>query len=127
MRIPTVRRRGYPKPLLVTHPAVTRAVACKVLRGTVQGREEARERARYMAGLSCRCSAKWAALADKAHLEAFGTVRSFLDYKVSGIGRYEYPERYKPALRALARGASTAAALGALWGYVARYGRGWGV
>lgn len=125
MIIPTVYRRGYKAPLPVTDLAVPRAVARRALRATVRRREEAVAKARQYEALAVRCHAKWTALADRLHLETFGKERGFLDYQVSGIGREAYPDQYKPALRALARGGTTAAMLAHLWRHVARWGRGW--
>lgn len=50
----------------------------------------------------------WGRIAKKAHLETFGTTqRTIGDYRVSGVGRDEYPERLKGRLRIAARAEST--------------------
>lgn len=53
-------------------------------------------------------SSLWGRFADRAHAEVFpGKKRGFLDYKVSGVGREEYPERLKTRLRIAARQENT--------------------
>jgi hypothetical protein len=50
----------------------------------------------------------WGRIASKAHKETFGTTkRTIGDYRVSGVGRDEYPERLKAHLRVAARQEST--------------------
>lgn len=54
---------------------------------------------------------QWAKLRDDAHQKTFGKPAEFHDYKISGIGRSEYPEEMKDKLRELAQGATKARAL----------------
>jgi hypothetical protein len=54
---------------------------------------------------------QWSKLRDEAHKKTFGKPAGFHDYKVSGIGRSEYPEDMKEKLRELAHGATKAKAL----------------
>jgi len=54
---------------------------------------------------------QWVNLRDEAHKKIFGKPAEFHDYKISGIGREEYPAEMKDKLRELAHGASAAKAL----------------
>lgn len=45
-------------------------------------------------------------LLDAAHLATFGTSRGFHDYRITAIGREEYPEAMKEQLRIAAYGSS---------------------
>jgi hypothetical protein len=54
---------------------------------------------------------QWGKLRDEAHKKTFGKPAEFHDYKISGIGRDEYPEDMKNKLRELAHGAGKAKAL----------------
>ena len=54
---------------------------------------------------------QWEKLRDEAHIKTFGKPAEIWDYKISGIGRQEYPEKIKDELRELAHGATKARAL----------------
>ncbi len=54
---------------------------------------------------------QWGKLRDEAHKKTFGKSVEFHDYKISGIGREEYPAEMKDKLRELAHGSSAAKAL----------------
>lgn len=55
---------------------------------------------------SDRLSTLHAELLDQAHLATFGVPRGFHDYRISAIGRDEYPEDMKEQLRAAAHGST---------------------
>ncbi len=71
---------------------------------------------------SIRWHRVWNKAADRAHRETFGkSARSVLDYKVSGIGRDEYPERYKTILRKAAQSASAHVIVSEAHAYAAKH------
>ena len=80
----------------------TRAIMRKLFPGW--SKEDHVERLIRLSRMIHVASAVWGRIADKAHGEAFpGKRRGMLDYKISGVGRDEYPERLKGRLRIAAR------------------------
>lgn len=55
---------------------------------------------------SDRLSTLHTELLDRAHMQTFGVPRGFHDYRISAIGRDEYPEDLKEQLRAAAHGST---------------------
>lgn len=70
---------------------------------------------------SIRWHRVWNKARDRAHREVFGKAPGPFDYKISGIGRDEYPERYKSILRKAAQSASAHEIVSEAHAYAAKH------
>lgn len=79
--------------------------------------------ARFHKKAELRYQALWSRTADRASKETFGRQFQFGDYKISGIARDEYPERYKKILRMAAHRGTDHANIAAAHEYAAKHMR----
>lgn len=97
-------RVKWPRWNVKVGPLMDAAVGGKLLRMRLPSftKQDHENAARQHITLSQKKDKDWAKLINKTHLATFGVKRDFTDYKISGIGRDEYPEAAKNKLRRLA-------------------------
>ena len=116
-----VKLRGY-NCLVSVFRATTDADAAKVLRRLNPAWTPAEHAtlANAHAAASDRQRAVWDALLNEACLSAFGRPFQFADYRISGIGRDEFPEPVKEKLRFAAHATTYHGILARAHAYAAR-------
>lgn len=102
---------------------VTAQGAAKIINQQIIGwtKEDARRMSKFHQEEAARKEALWYKKREEAHMRVFGVEPTFLDYKISGIGRDEYSEEDKNFLRACAHDGSRHKRLADAWAYLAKH------
>lgn len=84
-------------------------------------KEEHAKAAKFHEDESKKKEEDWGKTQEKAHMETFGTSPTITDYKISGIGREEYPAKYKDKMRKLSLDSAHHKAAAAAHSWLSKY------